>query len=193
MTDTAHYPLGVSIPDEVYYPVHDESIPLDKRGAAFIRWVSAFWTPMPEFTDDAQVLAGRAIVYDETGDKKYQPTTDILSAKEVEDITYPDVFLRSGRAVFTTNNRVWWDNAQHALCDIDGKFSHVKALLIWCDMSPAGCLVGTKNLVDRVKEASAEGKATRELTVLKMEGANHFVSCLISCRSVLTALLDPLA
>ncbi|KAJ3553765.1 hypothetical protein NM688_g3444 [Phlebia brevispora] len=173
--DPPHYAAGIPLPEEIYFPVRDESLTPEQRGLAFRRWVSAFWSPVAEPTEDADILGSRVILYDVTNDPALRPTTDCVSPEELDALSSPDVMLRSGRCLYTTQDKVWWDNAEKALCDIDGAFSHVNALLIWCEMGPGPCPLGTKNFMDRVQKASAEGRAARHMKVVKMNGANHFI------------------
>ena len=173
--DPPHFAAGVPLPKEIYFPISDESMPLLQRGVAFRRWVSAFYTPLSELTDDARAIGERAVVFDTTGEAAYRPTTDVLSAAQVEAITTPDVLLRSARFLFTLNDKVCSQNVQRALCGVDGSFPNVQAVLMWCDMSCGPCPVGSKCMADKVQEARVEGRVTREVKVIKLERANHFV------------------
>lgn len=127
-------------------------------------------------TGDPEVLANRVALYETSDDPDLVPTVDQLSAEEVASLTEPRVLQLSARSLYTTDNQVWWDNAQVAFCDTSVSLSDVKALCLWCDMTPGVCILGVNNIAERLREASEDGIATRDTEFLKIERANHFVS-----------------
>lgn len=174
--DPPHYPIGRDLPEELYVPLRDPRIPLEKMGAAFGRWATGFVTPLPELTTDVQILSARQDLYEVTKQVHLAPTVDQVPKDDLGSLVFPGVLDRSARYIFTSMPfDLYRRNTEKALFRPPIALANVGILLVWCDMSPGTCPWAAKTIVDQYEEASAAGSRLRPLEVLKMENANHCV------------------
>lgn len=161
----------------MYHPLGDPTVPLEERNKSFMRWVAAYCEPMSDISSiDLPALRTRRDMHEISEDHSIQPTIDKMSAEEIESTTDPSVWQRSARYLRYIPRELYWNNTQRALFDTRGDLDNVKGLILWCDMSPSLAVWGAKNLHDRMTAAEREGTRVRQLDMIKLSGANHFVS-----------------
>ncbi|KAI0092160.1 Alpha/Beta hydrolase protein [Irpex rosettiformis] len=178
---------GTPPPRDAYIPLDDPTMPLEETAKAFVRWVSTYWEPFSSLDDvsEAAVAAQRdvstlapplcpASVEPAYVHKELRPTSCRMTREELASVIYPEVALRVGHPGHVTLS-VYASNANHSFFDTDGKLPKVKAIVLWADMSCAYCPWGAKVLSDQLKEPPREGEVRRQVEIVKLESANHFM------------------
>lgn len=171
LTDCPSLIYGAYDDAGVHYPVRDPSVPLEKKGDAFVRWVSAYYTPMP---DVASLTADRLRARVELPDRI--PTLLALPPDQFNDIVDLSTVLRSG-AVLHTAEEIHQRNARRAFLNAEMVLPDVDVVALWCDQTPWLPLWGIKHLHDILLEKPDTDSKKREVTFLEiqLEDNNHFV------------------
>ena len=68
------------------------------------------------------------------------------------------------------------DNTRHAFFDTKGTWKDVKALLVWGEMGPWTVAVAAKELTAMLEAPQIEGQQRRDVKIVCLKEANHFVS-----------------
>ena len=168
---------GTSPPRDAYIPLDDPTLPLEETAKMFISWVSTYWEPCSSLDDvsEAAVAAQRDISTLPSSSTSLRPTSTRMTKEELEGVVYPEVAYRVGHPGHITLS-VYGNNARRTFFDTKGKWPKVKAIVLWADMSCAYCPWGAKVLSDQLKESPRDGEVRREVEIVKLENANHFVS-----------------
>lgn len=110
-------------------------------------------------------------------DSKYSCTLSRMTKEQVAEITYPGVVARSPTPVTrTTLLDVYAPNMQRGLFDTRGTWPNVRVLVLWTDMGLTYCPWGARVLSDMLKEPAGEGEQRRDVNIVQLKDANHFVS-----------------
>ncbi len=129
---------------------------------------------------DAAALMCRDCVDEPSGTQFVKPTIAELTTAELQSIADFGVMTRSGIPLMGIKPDVYRRVADRALFDTRGLFINVNTLVIWCDMSPSMCIWSARRIAERAEEGvTVGGKLPRNTTIVKMKGANHFVSQLL--------------
>ncbi|EJC98281.1 uncharacterized protein FOMMEDRAFT_162047 [Fomitiporia mediterranea MF3/22] len=173
--DPPYHSLGYPPPAEVYHPLEDPSMPPGEGGKFFLSWVSGYYShgksvselelrkpltnPRPTIeTMTPNDLASTMYVYAEFPDG----ADKTLMEAGVQHGLFN--FLREATLYppFTEEKSKDWDSIQ--------------LKYIWCDSSVWEMPWGAWAFQNELEEAKKKGKPTRPVSVVRMEGANHFVS-----------------
>ena len=178
-SEPPQFPFGATLPEGLYYPGHDPTIPPNELGAAFGRWASCFHTPVSELpgVDDLQTITQRPEMSQVSDDPRFKPLVEQLSFDELSALVEPAVLQNSGRKMNETDPTVWWENAERALFNVDtnGALNHIAVVVLWCDMTVPLELWSISYVKDRFDRARRDGHATRNHSFVKIENVNHFV------------------
>ncbi len=172
--------LGQASPAATYYPPHDECIPFAERRDAFHRWVTQYFQHGEPIA--AETLALR------DGLKEPSSTLDRVSEDELAECLHGEpgdllsgsdtltVKLCMVHGVFTSlkDGTFYLPPAQ----DEDGTdgWRDVEVRLMWCDQSIWTMVWGPPGVSKELKEAREAGRSTRNISFVRLRGANHFVS-----------------
>lgn len=107
-----------------------------------------------------------------------------MTREEIETTAYPSIISRNPTPYTRTAILgVYRPNAHRAMFDTKGAWPKVKVLLLWADMSILYCPWGAKVLSDALAEPAVEGMQRRDVEIMRLEEANHFVSAddLLKC------------
>ncbi len=191
---------GISPPRDAYIPLDDPTVPSEETAKTFITWVSSYWEPfssLDEVTEEA-VAAQRdmtkippppqpvCFTAAQTPLSKpctyfsdhFKATSARMTRQELESVVCPEVALRVGHPGHITLS-VYGTHARRSLFDTKGLWPRVKAIVLWADMSCAYCPWGAKVLSEQLKEPRREGEVRRDVEIVRLENANHFVSLAI--------------
>ncbi|KAI0700599.1 alpha/beta-hydrolase [Cytidiella melzeri] len=166
---------GTPEPRGAYIPLNDPTLSSRDTAEAFIEWVSAYWEPFASLNQVSElaVVAQRNMAR-LCSDPKYLPTSRRMTAEELEAVSYPSAALRIGHPGHISLD-VYGSNARRALLDTNGAWRNVRALVLWADMSCAYCPWGAKVLSDQLKRPVRAGEIRRDVSIMKLENANHFL------------------
>jgi hypothetical protein len=169
------------VPADKYHPLEDADIPPPERAAAFSRWVSGYYT----HGDSAATLERRVPVDDP------RPTILSITPEELQTVFHADVtgpggsdLLLLGGGIATGLNEAMWRGALYLSGDGSGnEWADVELRYLWCDRSVYEMPWGTWALKKEVEDAKRKGLPLRNLSIVRLRGANHFVSglCMSAC------------
>jgi hypothetical protein len=169
--------LGVVPPPGVTTPLDDPAIPDGERAWFFIHWITCYFNSLKspsEITVDA--LIGRYDMYEATGgDRAYLSTSRRMSQPELEAIITPEILPRIGAALGFAPE-VYSKAFRRAVFDTEGKWKRLRIVAIWPDMTIWTCSLSGKVMADMLAIAPREGEVRRNVEMVWLEGANHFVS-----------------
>lgn len=176
--------LGYPLPAVNYHPLRDETIPPLERPQAFVKWVTGYYT----HGDSPDTL------------ELYKPVADppptILNMTPEEIQTHfcekpagpdgSDALLVTAMAA-TGLNSVLRKTAFYLDKDDEASEGEIWAgtelRYLWCDRSVYEQPWGTWSLRRELQEAREKELKMRNITVVLLEGANHFVSATSSLTS----------
>lgn len=167
----------IPIPPTTYSPLEDPNIPLSQKAHHFIPWVAGYY----ERTVDLSAITVPALeqlknMTDISRDPKYLATTARMGDEDRAAVTWPSGAVRCPTPLFDSGMRASYRrNLHRAVFDTKGTWAHVKVLMLWADRSVVYCLWAAKQLSDRLNEP-AEEEQRRNVRIVKLEDANHFVS-----------------
>ncbi|PSR71718.1 hypothetical protein PHLCEN_2v12422 [Hermanssonia centrifuga] len=176
--DTPPFPIGEPpLEDPNVSASHQTKHADEGRSPDLVALFSAYYSLVPDlFTMDAAALMCRDRVDEPSGTQFVKPTIAELTVAELQSIADFGVMTRSGIPLMGIKPDVYRRVADRALFDTRGLFSNVNTLVIWCDMSPSMCIWSARRIAERAEEGvTAGGKLPRNITIVKMKGANHFV------------------
>ena len=105
------------------------------------------------------------------------PTVATLTPDELAETFEPGVIDRSGRILWCMGLvGVLKGYMRRALLDADAILPNVDVVALWCDQSVWLCVWSAQVLADTLKEEPVAGGRKRRTNIVKLEGANHFVS-----------------
>ncbi len=184
VTDLPPFPIGEPIPKEFSFPLWDSTIAPEDRGPCFAIWVGTYFSPaVPDLSSmDIQALESRTNISQTSEPDNMAPTTSRMSVEELQSMTHPEALERSGGPLMELEPAVYWRVTERALFETDGVFASVDAVAIWCNMSVAPCVWAARRIAERAEAAKTEGKRGRKVDTVKIDGANHFVSSVLSLR-----------
>ncbi|PIL34407.1 hypothetical protein GSI_03182 [Ganoderma sinense ZZ0214-1] len=191
--DSPYHVLGFAPPPAPhdYNPLFDPAIPPADQTRVFANWVSGYFahrTNTPALAaasaassvSDADKLAAAATFEVRAHLTAPPPTLSILTPDEVAAALFPapgdpggsDSLLVAGGipcGVFVTLRE-----AALAI-PTDEAWCAIEVRHVWCDRSVWETTWTTWNLRWRIAEARKKGEKLREVTSVRLEGANHFV------------------
>lgn len=171
--------LGQSKPVNAYSPLEDRSIPLADVAAHFVPWVAAYNAPIVSVSE-ITISSMEQLKPHSTTDPKYTPSMARVTAEELAGVTCLSAAIRCPTPMFQEGmDEAYRSNLRHALFDTNGAWKQVRAVLLWPDMTVVYCFWAAKLITDELREAEKETDGTkvrRDVAVVKLEGANHFVS-----------------
>ena len=100
-----------------------------------------------------------------------------LTPDELAETFEPGVIDRSGRILWCMGLAgVLKGYMRRALLDADAVLPNVDVVALWCDQSIWLCVWAAQVLTDTLKEEPVAGGRRRHTNIVRLEGANHFVS-----------------
>ena len=151
-------------------PVSDPAVPLDDKPAAFASWVSSYFTPVACISDiTRETLRKRA--------EEGTPTVQTLSPEDLARIVEGDVIFRSGGLMLQTRPEIHERHTRCTFLDADLVLPDVEVVALWCDRSPWVTVWAAKVLEELLHQERDRGKRRMPTSLVKLENANHFVSC----------------
>ena len=154
----------------IYAPLRSPALPKEDKLKVFITWVSAYYTSISDIeriTPDA--------LRDRLELKERTPTLHTLSSDEFERI----VEIHAAHNLFHLGKvslSVYERYSRRTFLDADAVLPEVKVVDLWCDKSIWETLLATKVLDELLREEPEPGKRKREVSLVKIEDANHLVS-----------------
>ena len=180
LAEVPHVAIGLPLPPELRYPGNDPSVTPDQFPLAFGAWVTSFYYPFAELTNDAVAINNRRAMHELSSDPQYTPLFTQLPLETLATIADPSVLERSEKNLISKDPIVARENCERALFDVrpGSAFADVDALIIWGDMTISTAIYATSHLAERFREAESaghgDGKA-RKAQFVKIKDANHFV------------------
>ena len=175
--DCPNFIFGTKLPEGVYTPIHDTTIPPEELGPIFMVWVSTYFDAVPDMeTMTEPRLAVRSNDYLAIADPARTPTIKRFSAEDIQTATDFSVMERTPDVTWGVRPETYWENTRRALVDTQGLWPEMKTLLIWCPMSTPDIVWAMKQVHDRICAAPDAGTPKRMLETVAFEGGNHFVS-----------------
>lgn len=168
--------LGIPFPPGVTTPIHDPTLPETEKPQEFIRWISSYFNPLSspgDITDEA--LRNRHDMYEATGDERYLPISLRLKPSELRSIVYPEAYPRIG-IMLAYAPEVYGQALQNAIFDTKGRWSHLRVVGLWPDMTIWTCSLTHRALSDMLATPSAAGRVRRNVEMVELHDANHIVS-----------------
>lgn len=194
-----------------YHPFRDAALSMDARIRRAMVWLSHYFTPVPALDGvTPALLAARTALHDsapapnpdspadaaaaaaDAGTAK-TPTLLRLAPAERAALQDPAALVRSSLPLLRIAPDVFAANFERALFDTRGALRGVGVLVAWCAESMGDAVWCAKVIAGRVAEREAEGegegegKVRREVRIVRLEGANHFVS--LWCMGVFQGLM----
>ncbi|KAH9942789.1 hypothetical protein B0H21DRAFT_779875 [Amylocystis lapponica] len=173
----------------IYDPWRDPSLNIDQQTAAFLPWISGYYTQIDSSPDWATFEAALT----ERTKLDRAPTCSVMSAEDVAASTDVVALQRSQTTLEFMDPSVYRDVVRRALYDCCGPDSpapgakepiwpKMRVEVLWCGMD-VGDVVWTAHLYKRdAEEARKAGKVARTVGLTRVDGANHFVSaCHLVC------------
>ena len=140
-----------------------------------MHWAASYYEPMSDIEAiNLTSLQSRTEVVEGSGVKS---SLNGMSAEDLVDTTDTTVWMRSGQHLRNIPREIYWHNTQRALFETGEVLPNVDVLVLWCDMTPSIVLWAIRNIHDRMLDAQNQqkGKGMREIKIVKLERANHFV------------------
>lgn len=185
--DPPCHSVGVASPETKYDPFEDETIPLLERPEAFNKWVTGYFT----HGESAETLELRT--------PAAEPRPSILSITQEELVRafHPGPAGPEGSdrllvlaGIASGLNRIMKEEGFYP--EGEDPWKHVEVRYLWCSQSVYEGPWGAWALRKELEEANKAGRRTRNINVVCLRGANHFVSplCGLSLCLDLTYLLQ---
>ncbi|KZT04987.1 alpha/beta-hydrolase [Laetiporus sulphureus 93-53] len=177
--DVPLFPWGVPLPTEdgPWNPMSNPNIPPERANEIFLPWVTGYFAHSEsalasfEALSSEDILAGLALTSIPDPAPEWQSTQQRMSAEQYAEITDPSVMERSHHLMQNIHHEVYKENTRHALRDAIA-LPHVRAVLVWCDMSVGETVYAAWHLAHDVANAwSPDG---RKVEFKRFRGANHF-------------------
>jgi hypothetical protein len=166
--------LGISAPPNPILPLQDLNLPSQEAHRLYLKWASTYWQPFSDFRSiTASDIHERKPMPDLSSDPKYESSVNRRSPKEVEEFTFHPVMDRLGPGL--VDWQVLGRHTRRALFDTKGACKNIKVVVLWPDMSPWPCVYSAKILSEMQEEPHVEGEQRREMSIIRVEDANHFV------------------
>jgi len=176
--DPPCHSLGIDVPEDKYHPLDDESIPPNERPLAFSKWVTGFYT----HGDTPDTLERRTPV------DNPPPTILTLTPEELASSFLPqpagpggsDLLLLNGGIASGSNrvskNEAFYLKDKHDEGEEEGgdQWEDVELRYLWCSRSVYEMPWGMWALRAELEEAKKKGVKMRNVTIVCLEGANHF-------------------
>ncbi|KAI0340788.1 alpha/beta-hydrolase [Trametopsis cervina] len=166
---------GTPEPRGAYITLDDPSVPPERIVHAFIEWVSSYWEPFEDLDAVTEpAVAQQKNMVKLSSDPKVRPSSTRMSQAELEAVVYPPVGARIGHPGHISRDVVAV-NARRSLFDTGGAWKHVKAVVLWGDMSCAYCPWGAKVLSEQLLVPPQDGEIRRDIEIVQLKKANHFL------------------
>jgi len=170
------------------WPLLNPQLPLDERLRIFPIWASSYFTPVNDLLSlTLPTLAARVVVDQKSADEplafSFAPSVSKISTAELESITYPDALIRLMEYIDQLDISVFRDSFLRAIGrdELNDKtheavssnifWPDCKVLLTWCDMTTPDCMFTSAHIA----KTAQEGHTRRQVKVVRVERANHFV------------------
>lgn len=196
-SDPSYHVLGFPPCPGLFSPIEDPSIPPSEGLAMFPEWVSGFYSHAlsPSFPASSIENSKSALKVNSLADPP--PTVCTLSHQDIDATVCagPAVPAGSDGILFEAGQRLglFEEMRKRAFSmgvgstGIDARqkvkkwWKNVEIRVIWCDRSPYSMPWGIRALYNYLEDAKTTGRARDgEVNIVRMKGANHFVSSLIS-------------
>ncbi|PIL33254.1 hypothetical protein GSI_04704 [Ganoderma sinense ZZ0214-1] len=163
-----------------YYPPHDESIPFAERTEALHQWLTRYYQHgEPTAEETLAVRDGLKepsstldrISKDDLAESVYDGPGDLLSGSDT--LTVKMCFAHRLYAPLK-DSALYLPPAQGDSENGADSWRNVEVRLMWCDQSIWPMVWGPPLLHKELKEARAAGRSTRNVSFVRLRGANHY-------------------
>ncbi|KAL1947095.1 hypothetical protein VTO73DRAFT_14056 [Trametes versicolor] len=181
--DTSCLIFGYPRPVDWYHPSSDPTIQPIERPAAFDQSIGNYFTHGDPWTHGGAALEHRSQAPDIVS------TTARMSVTELAVCAHPrpaqvggsdyhliGVCVEHGTYGALKDGSMYLQDSQE---DADA-WSAVEVRVVWCDRSPWEMVWAVYLLDEEIKEAWAAGKPLRNISLVRLKGANHFVGALFA-------------
>lgn len=175
---------------EPYSPIEDLDVPPSETADLFALWISAYYQPFR----DVQAITPLAMVHRKdlveldsgsgsgSAKTRYTSTVSRMSPEEVRTVTCPSVLERNPTPRPTpVVLEVYDHNFRRAILDTRGAWPNVDVRLLWTDMSAFYFPWAVKVITQALEKPAAGDEKRRNVRVVKLESANHFVGRFCTC------------
>lgn len=160
----------------MYTPYEDPTLAPAEVGQRFVPWVSGFFEPVHGLASVTPgLLRERKNMKDVSADRKYLPTSERMTLEELLSVASPAVLPRVA-PILALKQEVYQQNLRRALLDTKGLWPNVKVVMLWADMTCMYAPWGARYLSDMLATPVVEGEQRRDVQIVKLPGASHFVS-----------------
>jgi len=174
--------LGLPGPDlkYAYSPFRDPTLTAQEMSDGFGIWVSSYFQYSPHIlaaldtSDDLHaLLVDFSTHYKAVADPPHRrPTVLRMSPEQLQGCADSHGALRSHLPILAADPSIYSANLRAALMEPKA-WPRLRVVYAWCDMTVADCVYGTAQFAKMQREAwPATG---RQVEMLRMRGANHFV------------------
>ncbi|KAI0690983.1 hypothetical protein BC835DRAFT_1280048 [Cytidiella melzeri] len=172
--DPPSWVLGYPTPPGLTTPIHGPlSVEVSEKAKKFGECVGTYYNPLEEHDITVDALLNRYDMHSATGEAKYLCTTSRIPNSELDALIAPEIFPRAGVALAFASE-VYDECFQRALCDTEGRWSHLRVVSIWPNMSVWPCTLAGKVMADRMTSPPTKWKVRRDVDRVWIKGANHF-------------------
>ena len=175
--------IGVGPPQGAYHPFRDSSISIEERVNLAMIWLSYYFTKVPDLDQvTPEFLLSRVALHEATATQKDSvdtsktPTLLKMTNEELDSAKDRDALVRSSLPILRSSPEIYRRNFERALFNTEGVLPTVPVVIAWCDETMGDAVWASKLINDRFKEKLPEGNTRRDITMYRLEGANHIVS-----------------
>ncbi|KAI0358230.1 hypothetical protein OH77DRAFT_1518926 [Trametes cingulata] len=169
--DPPSWLLGYPFPEKDWYdPLHDTSLSYEERGQAFTKWITAYFAHGETLDEFKQ----------RTPLRDPPSTIAAMTKEEFETTVHVPPGLPHGSdwsVLYGCFQLGVYDNLRKGalyLTNAENEWSHVEVRYVWGDHSVWEVPYAAQLLREEVAEAKKCGKPIRNVTTLRVKGANHF-------------------
>ncbi|KAK7681683.1 hypothetical protein QCA50_015417 [Cerrena zonata] len=163
----------------LYSPLRDLSLTFPERVERFSTWVSAYYQPVDDLsTLTPENAVSRSLLNDPTK----PPSIQKFSQEELEKMTDYGVLERSHDSIRRIRPQIYASNLKLAFgvggeIEEDLALGNTKVVMAWCSGSMVDSVWAAKAVYDMIRagKVDASQRIRREVSLEKLQGANHFV------------------
>jgi hypothetical protein len=152
--------------------MRDNSIAPEDVYEESMAWITSYFAPFPDLASVTPQSVMERKRLSEVSPNAPNLVTRITQA-ELAELTCPEVYERVG--VGLVEWQVYAENIRRALLDTRGAWKNVKFIAAWGSMSVWSTAWGARGLLDLLEMPADEDAQRRQIEIVRVEDANHFV------------------
>lgn len=179
ITDPPHHALGYTSPANWYNPMFDSSLAPNEGPKRFLTWVSGYY----QHGDSIAALEQRTALADPRPTILTISQDDMYAAIDItptlpggSDSLILKQGIRHGLFAALRTGAVYLNKTPKQAHAHARGWNDVGLTYVWCDHSEWEMPYGAMTFQAELEDAKKMGKATRVVNVVRLRGANHFVS-----------------